>query len=59
MHKEISRTFATLRSLVKSESCVLTVRDSPVIIWPNKGVYVTPKEITPDTLCEDLHQWIQ
>ncbi|KAK5865843.1 hypothetical protein PBY51_020082 [Eleginops maclovinus] len=59
MHKVISRTFATLHSQVKSESCVLTVCESPVIIWPNKGVYVTPEEITPNTLCEDIHQWIQ
>uniref|UniRef100_A0A665TA18 Ufm1-specific protease 2 n=1 Tax=Echeneis naucrates TaxID=173247 RepID=A0A665TA18_ECHNA len=41
------------------ESCVLTVCDSPVIIWPNKSVKATPEEITPDTLCEDLHPWIQ
>ncbi|KAF3687717.1 Ufm1-specific protease 2 [Channa argus] len=59
MHKVISRTFESLRSKVKSESCVLTVCDSPVIIWPNKGFYVTPEEISPSTLCEDLHQWIQ
>ncbi|XP_026159282.1 ufm1-specific protease 2 [Mastacembelus armatus] len=59
MHKVISRTFEILRSQVKSESCVLTVCDSPVIIWPNKGVYVTPEAITPNTLCEDIHQWIQ
>lgn len=59
MHKVISGTFATLRSQVKSESCVFTVCDSPVIIWPNKGVTATPEEITPNTLCEDMHQWIQ
>ncbi|XP_029291641.1 ufm1-specific protease 2 [Cottoperca gobio] len=59
MHKVISRTFATLHSQVKSESCVLTVCDSPVIIWPNRGVYVTPEDITPNTLCDDIHQWIQ
>uniref|UniRef100_A0A3Q4MRK4 Ufm1-specific protease 2 n=1 Tax=Neolamprologus brichardi TaxID=32507 RepID=A0A3Q4MRK4_NEOBR len=54
----ISRTFETLRSQVKSESCVLAVSDSPVIIWPNKDAYATPEEITPSTLCEDMHQWI-
>ncbi|XP_056227867.1 ufm1-specific protease 2 [Seriola aureovittata] len=59
MHKAISGTFATLRSQVKSESCVLTVCDSPVIIWPNKGVNATPEEITPNALCEDIHLWIQ
>ncbi|KAM9857447.1 ufm1-specific protease 2 [Aulostomus maculatus] len=58
MHKMISRTFETLRSQVKSESCVFTVIDSPVIIWPNKSC-VTPKEITPNTLCESLQHWIQ
>ncbi|XP_054460778.1 ufm1-specific protease 2 [Anoplopoma fimbria] len=59
MHKVISGTFERLQSQVKSESCVLTVCDSPVIIWPNRGVYATPEELTPNTLCEDLHQWIQ
>ncbi|XP_053189993.1 ufm1-specific protease 2 [Scomber japonicus] len=50
MQKVISRTFETLRSKVKSESCVLTICDSPVIIWPNKS---------GNAPCEDLHQWIQ
>uniref|UniRef100_A0A4W6C3P3 Ufm1-specific protease 2 n=1 Tax=Lates calcarifer TaxID=8187 RepID=A0A4W6C3P3_LATCA len=59
IQKVISGTFETLRSQVKSESCVLTVCDSPVVIWPNKGVKATPDEITPDTLCEEIHQWIQ
>ncbi|XP_061627714.1 ufm1-specific protease 2 isoform X1 [Phyllopteryx taeniolatus] len=59
MHKAISRTFENLRSHVNSESCVLRVRDSPVVIWPNKCVHVTPKEITPSTPCEELHKWIQ
>uniref|UniRef100_A0A7N6AYB7 Ufm1-specific protease 2 n=1 Tax=Anabas testudineus TaxID=64144 RepID=A0A7N6AYB7_ANATE len=58
MHKEISRTFETLRSKVKSKSCVFNLFESPVIIWPNTGVYITPEEITPSTLCEDIHQWI-
>lgn len=58
MHKEISRTFEMLRSQVKSESCVLALCDSPVTIWPNRGFCVTPDEITPNTLCEDLHKWI-
>lgn len=57
--KAISRTFESLRSQVKSESCVLAVCDSPVFIWPNKCVHATPDGITPDTLCEDLYQWIQ
>ncbi|XP_071382390.1 ufm1-specific protease 2 [Centroberyx affinis] len=59
MHKVISRTFETLRSQVKSDSFVLTVCESPVIIWPNRGAYATPEEITPDTLCEDIQQWIK
>uniref|UniRef100_A0A3B5B4S0 Ufm1-specific protease 2 n=1 Tax=Stegastes partitus TaxID=144197 RepID=A0A3B5B4S0_9TELE len=59
MRKVISRTFEDLRSQVKSESCVLAVCDSPVFIWPNKGVYATPEEISPTTPCEDIHQWIQ
>ncbi|KAM4604465.1 ufm1-specific protease 2 [Polymixia lowei] len=59
MHKVISRTFETLRSQVKSESLAFTVCESHVIIWPNKGVHVTPEEISPDTLCEDIQQWIK
>ncbi|XP_037328916.2 ufm1-specific protease 2 [Pungitius pungitius] len=59
MLKVISRTFETLQSQVKSESCVLTVCDSPVIIWPNKGVFITPEEITPNAPCEDILKWIQ
>ncbi|XP_060914909.1 ufm1-specific protease 2 isoform X1 [Labrus mixtus] len=59
MHKVISRTFETLHSQVKSESCVLTVCDSPVFIWPNRSFHATPQDITPDTPCEDLQQWIQ
>lgn len=58
MHKEISKTFEMLHSQVKSESCVLTLCDSPVTIWPNGGFCVTPDGITPNTLCEDLHKWI-
>ncbi|XP_047431072.1 ufm1-specific protease 2 [Mugil cephalus] len=57
--KVISATFEALRSQVKSDSCVLAVCNSPVIIWPNKRIFATPQEITPDTLCEDVHQWIQ
>ncbi|XP_068616188.1 ufm1-specific protease 2-like, partial [Brachionichthys hirsutus] len=59
MRKEISRTFETLHSQVKSESCVLAVCNSPVVIWPNRGVCATPEEITPDTSCEELKQWMQ
>ncbi|XP_041641436.1 ufm1-specific protease 2 [Cheilinus undulatus] len=59
MHKVISRTFETLNSQVKSESLVLTVCNSPVYIWPNQEFRATPKDVTPDTPCEDLHQWIQ
>lgn len=59
VHKLISRTFETLRSQVKSDSCVLTLCNSPVIIWPNKELHATPEEVTPNTLCEALRQWIQ
>ncbi|KAF7666244.1 hypothetical protein LDENG_00112810 [Lucifuga dentata] len=59
MYQVVSRTFESLRSQVKSEYFVLAVCDSPVIIWPNKNVHVTPEEITPNTLCEDIQQWIK
>ncbi|CAJ1052337.1 Ufm1-specific protease 2 [Xyrichtys novacula] len=55
----ISNTFETLQAQVKSESCVLRVCDSPVFIWPNQNFHATPREITPETQCEDLQQWIQ
>ncbi|XP_028307572.1 ufm1-specific protease 2 [Gouania willdenowi] len=54
----ISSTFDDLRSQVKSENCVFAVSESPVFIWPNKGVQATPEDVTPTTPCEDLHQWI-
>ncbi|XP_017275604.1 ufm1-specific protease 2 [Kryptolebias marmoratus] len=56
MQKIISRTFESLRSQVKSDSCVLAACDSPVIIWPNKDVY---EEMTPDASCEDVFQRTQ
>ncbi|CAL8332824.1 unnamed protein product [Lota lota] len=59
IQKSISKTFATLRSQVKSESLVFTVCDSSVIIWPNKDVYSPSGEITSNTLCEDLQRWIK
>ncbi|XP_028263699.1 ufm1-specific protease 2 [Parambassis ranga] len=59
MQKVISRQFETLRSQVKSESCVLALCDGPVFIWPNKSVHASPEEISPNTLCEDLQQWTQ
>ncbi|XP_034044476.1 ufm1-specific protease 2 [Thalassophryne amazonica] len=59
IHKVLSKTFENLRSQVKSDSCVFAVCDSPVFIWPNKGVCAAPEEVTPDTPCEDLHQWIK
>ncbi|XP_029910765.1 ufm1-specific protease 2 isoform X1 [Myripristis murdjan] len=63
IQKVISRTFETLRSRVKSESLVFTVCDSPVVVWPNRGkqetLYASPEEITPNTLCKDLQQWIK
>lgn len=58
MQKEISRTFQKLHSQLKSESCALMVCDSPVIVWPNRDFHATPAEIMPNTLCEDVHQWI-
>lgn len=59
VHKEISATFERLHSQVKSESCVFTVTGSPIIIWPNKDFHTIPEQITAQTLCKDIHQWIQ
>lgn len=57
MKTVISRTFETLRRKVRSDSLVLTVPGSPVIIWPNvKDVSATPEELTPTSTCEDLQR---
>ncbi|KAF6733510.1 Ufm1-specific protease 2 [Oryzias melastigma] len=56
IQKVLSRTFENLRAQIKSESCVFTVCNTPVIIWPNKDVY---EDITPDSPCEDVLQRIQ
>eukprot|EP00066_Takifugu_rubripes_P010507 XP_003978397.1 PREDICTED: ufm1-specific protease 2 [Takifugu rubripes] len=55
----ISATFEKLHSQVNTESCVFVVTGSPIIIWPNKDFQTIPEEITPQTLCKDIHQWIQ
>lgn len=53
----ISKTFEALCSDVKSESCVFTLCDGPVVIWPNKNVCISPEDITPNSPCEDLSLW--
>lgn len=58
LQKEISTTFQKLHSQLKSEACALMACDSPIIIWPNRGFLATPGEITPNMLCDDIHQWI-
>ncbi|XP_053712999.1 ufm1-specific protease 2 [Synchiropus splendidus] len=55
----IPRTFGRLRSEVKSQFCVFTLQNSPVVIWPNRGCAVTPKDLTPNNLLVDLLQWTQ
>ncbi|XP_010886860.2 ufm1-specific protease 2 isoform X1 [Esox lucius] len=59
IQKVISRTFEDLCSQVKSESLVLSVCNSPVFIWPNKGGRATPECLTPNSPCKDLQQFIQ
>uniref|UniRef100_A0A8C7YH98 Ufm1-specific protease 2 n=1 Tax=Oryzias sinensis TaxID=183150 RepID=A0A8C7YH98_9TELE len=56
IQKVLSRAFESLRTQMKSESCVFTVCDTPVIIWPNKGVF---EDISPDSKCDDVLQRIQ
>ncbi|XP_078801001.1 ufm1-specific protease 2-like isoform X1 [Oryzias latipes] len=56
IQKVLSRAFESLRTQMKSESCVFTVCDTPVIIWPNKGVF---EDISPDSPCGDVLQRIQ
>lgn len=52
----ISETFEALCSDVKSKSCVFTLCDGPVVIWPNKK-HISPEDITPNTPCEELSLW--
>ncbi|KAJ0050994.1 hypothetical protein NL108_012156, partial [Boleophthalmus pectinirostris] len=59
MGKVISKTFEALCCAIKSDSCVFTLCDGPVIIWPNKDVHISQDGITPDSLCEELSQWTQ
>lgn len=59
MRKEIAATFERLHSQAKSKSCVFMVTGSPVIIWPNKDFHAIPEQITAQTVCKDIHQWIQ
>uniref|UniRef100_A0A3B4AEL0 Ufm1-specific protease 2 n=1 Tax=Periophthalmus magnuspinnatus TaxID=409849 RepID=A0A3B4AEL0_9GOBI len=51
--KVISKTFEALCCSIKSESCVFTLCDGPVVIWPNKDVHISPEDITPNTPCQD------
>lgn len=59
MCKKISATFERLHFQVKSESFGFMVSGSPVIIWPNKDFRAIPEQITDQTVCKDIHQWIQ
>lgn len=54
----ISKTFEALCADIKSDSCVFTLCDGPVIIWP-KDFHSSAEDISPNTLCEELCQWIQ
>lgn len=58
IQKLISKTFEALCSDVKSESCVFSLCNGPVVIWPNRDVHISPEDITPNTPCEELSQWI-
>ncbi|XP_033822177.1 ufm1-specific protease 2 [Periophthalmus magnuspinnatus] len=57
IQKVISKTFEALCCSIKSESCVFTLCDGPVVIWPNKDVHISPEDITPNTPCQELSQW--
>ncbi|KAK7912907.1 hypothetical protein WMY93_013118 [Mugilogobius chulae] len=58
IEKVISQTFEGLSSDIKSDFCVFTLCDGLVVIWPNKDVHMS-EDITPNTPCEELSQWIQ
>lgn len=57
IQKVVSETFEALCSEVTSESCVFTLCDGPVVIWPNKHVCISPEDISPDSPCEELSLW--
>ncbi|XP_030644203.1 ufm1-specific protease 2 [Chanos chanos] len=55
----ISEGFQCLRSKVSSERLVISIRNSPVLIWPNGGLRTTPESLTESTPCCDILQHIQ
>ncbi|XP_076870267.1 ufm1-specific protease 2 isoform X2 [Brachyhypopomus gauderio] len=55
----ICRCFEELRSKVTSESLVLVVSSSSVLLWPNKGLQTTVEGLTQDTPCRDIQQYIE
>ncbi|KAK1792519.1 hypothetical protein P4O66_012454, partial [Electrophorus voltai] len=54
----ITRCFEGLRSKISSESLVFLVCNSPVLLWPNKGLQSTVEHLTEETPCRDIHQYI-
>ncbi|KAG5848317.1 hypothetical protein ANANG_G00097210 [Anguilla anguilla] len=59
VQQAVSGAFKRLCCKVRSESLVLCVRNSPLLIWPNKGVLVIPDEVKESTPCKDIQQHIQ
>ncbi|KAI1887582.1 hypothetical protein AGOR_G00191790 [Albula goreensis] len=59
VRQSVSRAFQCLCSKVRSESLVFSIRNSPLLIWPNKGTHIIPDEVKENTPCKDIQHHIQ
>ncbi|KAJ8280908.1 hypothetical protein GJAV_G00060840 [Gymnothorax javanicus] len=59
VQQSLSEAFKGLCSKVRSENLVFFVRDSPLLIWPNKSVRIIPDEVKEGTPCKDIQHHIQ
>ncbi|XP_042572629.1 ufm1-specific protease 2-like [Cyprinus carpio] len=55
----ISKGFQGLQSKVSSKNIVLTVCNSPVLIWPNAGFQSNVESLTEASSCGDILQYIK
>lgn len=55
----ISKAFKVLHSRISSESLVLMVCNSPILLWPNKMFHSTLENVNEKMVCRDVQQHIQ
>ncbi|XP_039606927.1 ufm1-specific protease 2 [Polypterus senegalus] len=59
IQKAITKAVQDVSLQVSSESFAFNIRASPVFIWPNRNLKITPAEITPDTSCREIQKYIR